>query len=160
MSSQWRGDVGARRLVSFVSVSLALGSAASFAAEPPSCTDEGALQHLKQAYEVSQMIDGSKLRWKAAEDVRETGLREASPSLNQFAPSPDYFARSRFCEARIVFEDGTSDSAYFRIDGRKDPEATDFNFDPCFLRYDVSKNGCADQRVPVEPAQTSPGQLQ
>jgi hypothetical protein len=134
--------------VSLVSVSLALGSAASFAAEPPPCNDEGVLHHLKQAYEVSQTIDGSKLRLKAAEDVRETGLRDASPNLNQFAPTPDHFDRSRFCEARIVFEDGASDTAYFRIDGRKDPEATDFNFDPCFLRYDVSKNGCADQRVP------------
>ena len=138
----------AKELPSLVAVSFSIGCAASFAAEPPPCTDGGALGHLKQAYEVNQMIDGSKLRWKAAEDVRETGLRAASPSISQFAPSPDYFDRSRFCKARIVFEDGTSDTAYFRIDGRKDPEATDFNFDPCFLRYDVTKNGCADQRVP------------
>lgn len=68
--------------------------------------------------------------------------------------------KSRFCEARIVFEDSTSDTAYFRSDGRKDPEATDFNFDPCSLRDDVSKNGCADQRVPVEPATAFPGQPQ
>jgi hypothetical protein len=152
--------VSAKQLLSIVSVSLALGSAASYAAEPPLCTDEGALHNLRQAYEVSQIIDGSTLRWKAAEDVRETGLRDASPSINQFAPAPDHFNRSRFCEARIVFEGGTSDAAYFRIDGRKDPQATDFNFDPCFLRYDVTKNGCADQRVPVEPPQTYLGEPQ
>lgn len=140
--------MNSKQLVSFVSVSLALGCATSIAAEPPLYTDEGVLHHLKQAYEVSQMIDGSTLRWQGTEYVRETGLRQASPSLNQSAPSPDYFDRSRFCEARIVFDDGTSDTAYFRIDGRKDPDAADFNFDPCFLRYDVSKNGCADQRIP------------
>lgn len=142
-----RGEVDSKQLVAIVLLPVSLSCAAAFAAEPPLCTDEGVLHQLKQAYEVSQMIDGSKLRWKAAEDVRETGLRQAPASLNQFTPSPNYFNKSRYCEARIVFEDGTSDAAYFRIDGRKDPEAANFNFDPCFLRYDVTKNGCAEQRI-------------
>ncbi|MGH6804750.1 MAG: hypothetical protein ACREC3_15505 [Methyloceanibacter sp.] len=137
-----------KRLAAVVSIPVWPVCRPAFAAEPPIYTDEGVLNHLKQAYKVSQMIDGSTLRWKSAEDMRETGLRQAPQNLNQFTPTPDHFNKSRYCEARIVFEDGTSDSSYFRIDGRKDAEATDFNFDPCFLRYDVTKSGCSDQRIP------------
>ena len=129
---------------------LWLACAPALGAEPPLCADQRALHHLKQAYEVSPKIGGLALRWKSVEAVREIGLRDAAPSVNQFAPTRHHFDKSRFCEAKILFENGASDMAYFRMDGRKDRQATDFNFDPCFLRHDVLKNSCADQRISVQ----------
>jgi hypothetical protein len=140
-----------KKLATLAALAFSASSLPAFAADPPPCSDNGILHNLKQAYEVSQMIDGSTLRWKSASEVREIALRATPPGVNQFTPARDYFNKSRYCEARIQFADGTSDSAFFRIDGRKDPQASDFNLDPCFLRYDISENGCADQRLTTPP---------
>ena len=118
----------------------------TFAAEPLPCSDKRVLHNLKQAYEVTLMGTKSGRQFQAAEDVRETGYGPTPARVNQYAPAKDYYNKSRYCEARIRLDNGETDPAYFRLDGRKDGPETDFNFDACFLSNDIAQNRCADQR--------------
>lgn len=76
--------------------------------------------------------------------------RRASPRrplrLINTPPTPDYYDKSRFCETQVVLDNGETDTAYYRVDGQKDPSATDYNFDACFLRYKMARNECAALR--------------
>ena len=116
------------------------------AGEPLACDDTRVLQHLKQAYEVTRMSRPSARRVQAVEEVRETGSGAPPAAVNQYTPSKDYYNKSRYCEARMRLDNGATEQAYFRMDGRKDGPDSDFNFDPCFLGHDVSQNTCAEQR--------------
>jgi hypothetical protein len=127
-------------------VTLLACASPSFAAEPLPCTDTRVLHHLKQAYDVTTMVTKSGRQFHGAEEVRETGYGPTPAWVHQYAPAKDYYHKSRYCEARIRLDNGATDQAYFRLDGLKDSQATDFNFDPCFLSNDLSRDRCADQR--------------
>ena len=116
------------------------------AAEPLECTDKRVLHHLKQAYEVELLRTKSGRQFRGAEEVRETGYGPPPPRVNQYTPAKDYYNTSRYCEARIRLNNEETDQAYFRMDGLKDSQATDFNFDVCFLSHDLSQDRCAAQR--------------
>lgn len=118
----------------------------AFAAEPPPCNDKRVLSKLKQAYEFPGLSNPLGGKFQATEDVRETGLGPPPSGVNQYAPSKDYYNKSRYCEAHMRRDNGKTDQAYFRMDGLKDGSATDFNFDACFLSGDRFNDKCADQR--------------
>lgn len=137
----------ARRLFT-VSVILAVAGIAdtvSFAAEPPPCSKPSVLSNVKRAYEGMLMLENSTRKFRL-EDPRETGYGPAAPGVNQYTPSKEYYNKSRYCEADIKLNNGDSEKAYYRLDGRKDDAEIDYNFSPCFIKHNTRKDDCVDER--------------
>ena len=115
--------------------------------DPPGCSDSSVVNQLRQAYAAKMSLHGVRLRFRA-ENIRETGLGQSPRTANQFAPTRDYYGQSRYCEATLHLSVGVPDTVYFRLDGRKDGPVSDYNFDPCFPRYDTLDRECVGQRPP------------
>ncbi len=132
---------------------LLLGAIAGFlsteavllAAEPLTCQDQKIFYRVKEAYESSLMVRGGIAKIKHAE-LKEVGVAAPPAGVNQYAPSKDYFNKSRYCEAVIELDNGKKDQGYIRIDGRKDPIAKDFNFELCTVTFDTFQDGCKDTK--------------
>jgi hypothetical protein len=131
-------------------VCLALGGAATgaHAAEALACDAQHILTTLQVMFQHSVALDPSSPRWKATEHVKETAYGTPPPFVNQYTPAPDYFHKSRFCEATIRFQDDHTETAWYRIDALKDGDEQEFNFDLCTLPTDVFQNQCEHARPP------------
>jgi hypothetical protein len=120
-------------------------SPAASAAEPPPCSKPSVMSHVKQAYGGMLMLENSTRKFRL-EDPRETGYGPAAPGANQYTPSKDYYNKSRYCEADIKLNNGDSEKAYYRLDGRNDDADIDYNFSPCFIKHNTRKDDCVDER--------------
>ena len=88
----------------------------------------------------------SKRKYRV-EDLKEVGLAAPPPGVNQYAPSRDYYNKSRYCEGKIVIDNGESEAGYARIDGRKDSAVKEYNFAPCFIKHSTVSKDCANERL-------------
>jgi hypothetical protein len=119
----------------------------SLAAEPPACTDKQIQSRVKQAYNGSLMVEGGKRSFKSA-TLKEAGIGAPPAGVNQYTPSKDHYNKSRYCEAAILLDNGDKDQGFVRIDGLKDPNEKEFNFDLCTVKFDTFKDGCKDNKKP------------
>ena len=123
-----------------------LVAAAVHAADPPSCTDKHVLHKIKESYQVSLMVRKSTETF-TIENPHEIGSGFPPRGVNQYAPETDYYNKSRYCEAVVATNDGTKDVAYYRLDGRKDASAKDYNLWFCSKRFDSFEDGCEAARL-------------
>jgi len=126
-------------------VAVTTGGTVALAAEPPSCADTRILSRVKEAYEASLMVRGSKHTYKQA-TLKDKGLGATPSGVNQYTPSKDFFNKSRYCETVIELSNGEKDQGWVRIDGRKDPNEKDYNFELCTVKFDPFKDGCEDEK--------------
>lgn len=145
MKNIWRNRI-ARWQVALAGMVLVTGANAALAAEPAPCDRKDLLWKVKSSYATQQEMAHRSTKFNVGE-AKELGYGPPPKGVNQYAPSKDYFNKSRYCQATITNEDGTTELAYYRIDGRKDPGVTEYNFDVCFPKYNtVLKNQCMHVR--------------
>lgn len=137
MITCWRAAVGGIVLAAVANVVLA--------ADPPPCDNRNLLSKVRSSYATQQEMAHRSTKFKVG-DAKELGYGPPPKGVNQYAPSKDYYNKSRYCQATITFEDGATEVAYYRIDGRKEPDVTEYNFDACFLKYNIFKNQCMHVR--------------
>lgn len=130
-----------------IMASVVVVGAPAFAAEPPACQDKNIFHRVKEAYQDSLTVRGQKATFKHV-TLKETGVGATPGLVNQYAPSKDYFNKSRYCDAAIELDNGDKDQGFVRIDGRKDPDDKAFNFDLCTVKFDTFKDGCKDNKKP------------
>jgi hypothetical protein len=46
----------------------------------------------------------------------------------------------------MKLDNGETEAAYWRLDGRQDPAADEYNLSPCFTTHNTRKDGCIDER--------------
>jgi hypothetical protein len=128
---------------------IVLGAVASsaLAAEPGPCDNRHFLSNLKETFAMQQEMAHQSTKFKVG-DAKELGYGPPPKGVNQYAPSKDYYNKSRYCQATITLEDGTTELTYYRIDGRKEPDVTEYNFDVCFPKHN---NIFKDQCMRVRP---------
>jgi hypothetical protein len=137
-----------RRAIATVVLVFGVGTTSAFSVEPPACTDKVVSSDLRRAYQALFVMDDTKKKQKyRIEDVKEVGYADPPRGLNQYAPSRDYYNKSRYCEAKVVTDSGETELAYARIDGRKDPAVKEYNFAPCFIKHSTLSKDCGNERL-------------
>ena len=124
---------------------LAVVANVALAAEPAPCDKKELLWKVKSSYSTQQELAHRSTKFTVG-GAKELGYGPPPKGVNQYAPSKDYYNKSRYCQATITFEDGTTELAYYRIDGRKEPDVSEYNFDACFPKYNIFKNQCMHVR--------------
>jgi hypothetical protein len=87
--------------------------------------------------------------WRSTEAIKEVAYVPTPFRLARRAPSMDYYTKSRFCEAQMRQMSGGREKVYYRLDGLKSGQASEYQFDYCFAAHAGSgAKPCADQRYP------------
>jgi hypothetical protein len=116
---------------------IALALPAS-AAEPESC--ERSIGNVEASYRVQLSTRSIKTAFRV-EGVKELGFGPTVREPTSIVP-PGHYGNSRYCQASVKRADGDSDTAFYRIDGLRDPANKDYNFNVCFLKFNTQQNEC------------------
>ncbi len=112
----------------------------------PECDKKSVLKKLNEWYSLHLSMKKSSQSF-SVDDPHEVATVPPPASVNQYTPTPDYYDRSRYCEATVVRADGEKDAAYYRLDGEKNPNAKGYNLEFCSMKSDVTKRGCVTART-------------
>ena len=112
----------------------------------PECDKKSVLNKLNEWY--SLHLSMKKLSQAfSVDNPHEVATVPPPAQVNQYTPSPDHYDRSRYCEATIARADGEKNSAYYRIDGEKNPNSKGYNLEFCSIKSDITQRGCATTRM-------------
>lgn len=114
------------------------GSALAF--ELPSCDDKKVLQKVR--FQNGEAVPGPDGAPKDIIGAREVSRGSPPPAVNQYATETTFVTKSRFCEARITFENGSEDVVYWRVDHLTEEGKVTSRVDSCTTRGDPFKDGC------------------
>ncbi|BCA54544.1 hypothetical protein W02_16840 [Nitrospira sp. KM1] len=137
-----------RLIIGAILLTVAATPGISIAGPLPECDKKSVLNKLKEWY--SLHLNMAKIPQAfSIENPHEVGTTVAPVRVNQYTPSPDYYDRSRYCEATIVLTDGKKGVAYYRLDGEKNLKAKGYNLELCSMNSDITKRGCVTPGWPT-----------
>ncbi len=105
--------------------------------EPPRCDDARVLADVRRAYEAAASSGSFAplVRIRPREVALVDHVAALDTARNRILLHGDPWGRSRFCQARLELARRGSDTAYWRIDARKDAPQDAYALTPCFAAW-------------------------